>query len=1259
MRAGTKSLMLLFFLCTVVTGRLWAQCGALETNVTIVFQTDQVCAPVTVAQFRITYNFLIPQDPSGIEIRYTWNDPANSSTSVKQGSGLIVSNGNRSFTADASFTYTDNDGACTITPTVSIFVNGVQCTSSIQTQTAAFWGTDDQANGEVVVTPQTYRVCFNNAVQNAVFRDASEFNCNPVVEPDHPNNLPRHVQFVYGTNHNPSATIRNLTLQDGGTRTLTNASGGLANTETRGTGGVTVTAAYFGPVEEVPFPASGPLSTSFPMSAPADPANLVGNKFEVTMYTWNFCNPWNGDPANPNYEDALVQRAHIEIIPAPVPDFETRDQDGTPTTDFCVDEPIGFINLTPGTGLSYRWEFYDDDTGTNLIHTSNGTNPTYAYRSGGVKLIRLLAENPSAQESCVEEITHTVNIAPTISAAIGVTDASDNPLVPDFCQLAVPQAFQARFHDVSTGPSAPGTVWRWEFYDRNGALFREEPGGGTFSPSKLGPFDQSFIDPGVYRVRLIIRDFASGCESRDETEVRVFESPVASFIASNACEDEAIAFTENSTLQPIDGDAIAQLEWDFAYDGTFNKDAAFDNQSSFSHTLGPPGTYSVALRAVSSAGCADTVVWPVQVHPLPAATITADTLSGCSVLAVTFTNESVDGQPANVVEYIWEVSDGTGFKVDSIQRPDDPGFTNQYTRLFTNTDTVNTTYRVRVRAVTAEGCERRSNILNITVFPGPMAGFDFIDYSPFNNNCSPLRVNFRADKQTRRQRPQEYIWRISDDKGLIAEINTDTTSAFGYTFVNDTTVAKNFYATLRTTFATGCYNDSTLTVRINPVPSSDFIIDTLEYGCDIVRIRTEALQKGLPAYHWTVAVNGDVVLSSSAMGEGFEYEIVRSMTLDKNVSITLVTTNLVNCNSPQTTHSINVMKTDDMNVGFTALPEEMTIPNTTVTITDLTRPGPWKYHWDFGDGTTSDDPDITSHTYATHGTFTITLTVANEDCAEQVTATVLIHPIPPILDFDYQPSSGCIPLTVHFTNLSQYADPTTYHWSFGENQGTSRAENPTYTYYEPGIYSVTLSATNVTGEVVTLTKEMIIEVLPQPNAAFDVKPREVSFPNGILYTSNQSIGATQYHWDFGDGTTSSEFEPQHEYKTEGVFDITLTATNDEGCSDSMKLVAGVRTVRSGRILVPNAFSPSLSGPGSSTGKNDVFRPALQQGFSEFKMMVFDRWGELLFETNDPTQGWDGYHKGKLCPQDVYIYKIEGRYSNGEPVTRVGDIHLIR
>ncbi|HEY3386712.1 MAG TPA: PKD domain-containing protein, partial [Saprospiraceae bacterium] len=1063
------------------------------------------------------------------------------------------------------------------------------------------------------------------------------------------------------TNHNPAATIRNLTLNDGAVQGLTNATGNLVSSATRGTGGLLITGAYFGPVDAIPFPADGPVSVTFPMNAPADVNNLIGNRFEVTLFNWNICNPWNGDPINPNYEDAVFTTGYIVIVESPAPIFITEDNTGTPTKNFCIGETVFFNNNTPNQGAyNYTWQFYNDAAGTTLLGTSNQPNPTFAFPSGGTKLIRLIASNPTAQGSCTEEFTDVVNITPSIAAAIGITDYNDVPISGDFCQEPVAPFtnFEVRLRDLSTGIITPTTEWRWEFYNENNVLVRREPAAG-YSSVQLGPFDELFTNPGIYRVRLFIRDNLTSCESSDEVQIRVLNKPQPAFTFNRVCAGSATAFSETSTLTPINGQQIISWEWDMNYDGvTFVPNATLTNQQNFNFTFPAAGSYNVALRVTTDqGGCSSLLVQTVTVDPVPNASFTSSTTSGCSVLGVTFTNNSVGGQPDVIDRFIWEIDDGSGYQVDSIQRPTDLGFTNVYTRNFENFGTIDLIFSVRLRVVTQNGCERISASQTITVFPGPRSGFMAINYSPFNQNCSPQLVNFVVDNQTQAMSPSDYRWIVTDASGVLIDQSTGTTPSFNYNFINSTQSIRDYQVTLRTTLPSSCFRDSTSFIRINPVPSSVFTSDTLIFDCQQMDMQFDAVQNGLSEYDWTIIVNGVTLFTQTSPIDILNYNFTRGA-VQQNVEIQLQTTNFANCQSSVSSLLFAVPASDNFTASFTATPLVQSLPSSTVTITNNTTPGPWQYNWDFGDGTISTSANPGNHTYGTYGSFTIVLTVTNNTCVQSQSVTVRIDPIPPILDFSFNPASGCAPLTVTFTNLSQFADPTSYFWQFGTNQGTSRSVNPVYTYNEPGIYSVTLSATNVIGDTVSITKAGIIEVFVSPTAQFTVRPAIVYIPGGKVYLNNQSFGAGSYLWEFGDGVTSTEFEPVYTYTTEGTYDITLTATNSLGCSDTARAQAAVRVEKGAQILMPNAFTPGRDGPGSGDGQNDVFLPMVR-GVTEFQMLIFNRWGELLFESKSAEVGWDGYFQGRLCQQDVYVYKITAKYENGQVVTRLGDIHLMR
>ena len=1258
----------------------YAQCNLLTNNRNVVYTVDGQCAPTTVTQFTITYEFLSAQVPADITIRFEWNDPGNNVDVFNDGDiGFMSLLGDTQFQATSSFVYPSNNN-CAFYPTAYLYYQGALCASSAEQKVAISWSTDNNFGGILDINPNPYEVCYGDAIVGAQFADNSTFNCNIIAEPTNPNQIERNVQFVYGNvaTHNPAATILNLSLEDGGTQSLTDGTGALVATSTRGTAGLMITAAYFGPVTTVPFPANAPSATSFLMNAPADVANAVGNTFEVTMFNWNICNPYNGDAANPNYDEAISTTSTITIVAAPAPGFQTRKDNaaGILTTDFCIGDDIYFENLTVGGGLNYYWEFFDDAIGTPpAIATGTATNPTYAYSGSGQKLIRLSATNPTAQAGCTRSFDVLVNITPTVIADIRTTDLSDVIITPDFCQdNTTPTSFDVRFYDDAIGTPTANSEWRWEFYDEFGALFREEPGPGVFSTTVLGPFDQTYANPGIYLVRYITRDGSTLCEITDEVYIRVYNDPVSDFSATRVCEGDDTDFQDLSTLSPINGEAIVTWEWDFNYDGfTFNKDAAYDNQTVFTRNMGAAATYDVALRTVTDQNaCEHIKVIPVIVDPLPLSTYTVDQIEGCSILPVEITNTGHASQPANVLTYTWQLDpeqDGS-FVDELVQDPGLIGFSTVFTLDFENTTQVDQFIDLRLITENEFNCTSTGPTITITVHPAPQTSYTATNYNVFANNCGSVSVDFLVDAVTQSLNPTQYTWHIEDENGSVTAdvVLPPATTIFNYVFTNSSpSLIKDYEVTLTADFPGGCSSDVTQTIRVNPIPEGTFAIDTLLFDCQTMRLEMEADQKGLNEYYWEIEVNGGAVVASSALGDMFQHDFNRPLSTDPadNVVAYLTTTNFANCQSTREQIAIDVPPQDDIGVNFDVSPTVQTLPNSVVTITNNTNVGNWQYLWDFGDGNTSTDPLLTGYDYGIYGVFTITLTATSQSCEEVFSRTVTINPIPPIVDFDFEPDDGCAPLEVRFTNLSQYAEQDTYIWDFGEGNATSMAVNPTYTYTQPGTYTVSLSASNITGLVMQEIKEQVIRVYGNPSAFFEVRPNQVYLPNPI-YTNNSSFGASGFLWNFGDGTTSNEFEPQHIYTEEGLYNISLVATNENGCSDTLVVDNAVVAKERGGIRVANAFSPSLSGPAdenvgqgnSGATGNDVFLP-LMENVSEFQMQIFNRWGELLFESNDPNVGWNGYYKGKLVPQDVYAFKISAVFNNGEQETMIGDATLIR
>lgn len=1217
-----------------------AQCGGIMEPGFAFLTSSRGCAPFTV-NIQTIYLAAVP----GTQYYVQWGDGTPEQTYTQVGAGGVI----------MAHTYPLASVNCgyDVVIDASNACNPRGSVVPINTQVIV-WTRD-----VVSINPATVRVCAGYAA-DIQLTDNSTWNCFPRATRE--NSEPRWIQWLYGTGA--------AGTQIPGIRINGVAPGGFPYLNP---------APFTNPIYPVASPGQVTLPINVPVTLPAD----VGKDFEVTLKNWNQCNPYDnnildGNGFNPVGGDlvngdnpAQVTTARIVIVAAPQPDYVTRlgNSAGPIQTIFCINDLIYFDNNTPpigGASFQYTWEFYDNPTGAGApISTSSSRNPTYTYITSGQKLIRLSVRDANAAGNCQAFVEAVITISPSLVAKIQTTDLTDVPISPIFCQEASAPLtnFQVRFKDVSAGTILPTTEWRWEFYDENNALVLESPAGGAFSNVALGPFDRTFTNPGVYRARLIVRDNATSCQSFDQVQVVVYEKPVPLFAASPGCQGVPVTFAESSTLNSINGETIALREWDFDYDGvTFTKDPAFDNQVNFSRSLGPAGSYAVALRVTTTLGsCSALMVVPIDVAALPLATFTPSTLAGCSELDVTFTNTAVLGQPDVIDQFVWEEDNGSGFTVVGTQRPADPGFANTFNRTYRNTTMVDKTVMVRLRSITVNGCETVSAAVTITVYPGTASGFSALNYSPFNDNCSPVGVNFAVDAATQSLNPTDYRWTISDITGVVADVSTGTNPAFSFSFTNPTTSIRDFSVALTTTLPTGCAGDSTQTIRISPVPTSVFLIDTLAFDCQRMRISATAAQKGLE-YHWMIQENGVTLVNSTGSNDVIEYEVNRAA-LDINLAVQLDTRNGFNCPSTVSTQGIVVPARDVINASFTASPASQSLPSSTVFITNTTTPGPWSYQWDFGDGTvqTGAGPTL-QHTYPTYGTYTITLTVVNNVCVETAMQTVTILAIPAIIDFTADPRAGCAPLTVQFTNLSQFAEPNSYTWHFGDGQAVSNAVNPVYTFYEPGSYTVTLSGSNITNQVVTEIKTLYINVSARPRADFSVKPTLLYIPGGILYTRNDSYGAGRFFWDFGDGGTSEDYAPQHVYASTGVYDISLIAISPDNCMDTAWVSQAVRVQQGGTLLVPNAFSPSTTGsnggvPGVGS-KNDVFLP-LMIGVTQFEMLVYNRWGELLFQSTDPTIGWDGYYNGKLCPQDVYVYKITARYDNGQSVVRTGDINLIR
>ena len=312
------------------------------------------------------------------------------------------------------------------------------------------------------------------------------------------------------------------------------------------------------------------------------------------------------------------------------------------------------------------------------------------------------------------------------------------------------------------------------------------------------------------------------------------------------------------------------------------------------------------------------------------------------------------------------------------------------------------------------------------------------------------------------------------------------------------------------------------------------------------------------------------------------------------------------------------------------------------------------WDWTFDDAGTSTQQNP-MFMFPTPGNQDVGLRITdNNGCQDSMNLNVAYFPAPE--EIIVEPSSfvGCNPVDVFLNNLSFPIDSTyDIFWDLGDGN-TSTDLSPTNTYLEPGIFSVSVDIVSPIGCEASRGFPNLIRVLESPIADFTCDPMEANNFDRTVNFTDLSTNAQGWQWDFGGVGSSFVQNPTFEFPDTGIYRVLLTSFHPvTNCPDTISKLLDV--VPSVEINFPNAFTPN------NDSSNDLFLGVGFFGVVNYQMSIYNRWGQLVFETTNPREGWNGmeFNSGPQAPQGVYVYKVTYDEPRGDRINQDGHLTLLR
>jgi len=313
-----------------------------------------------------------------------------------------------------------------------------------------------------------------------------------------------------------------------------------------------------------------------------------------------------------------------------------------------------------------------------------------------------------------------------------------------------------------------------------------------------------------------------------------------------------------------------------------------------------------------------------------------------------------------------------------------------------------------------------------------------------------------------------------------------------------------------------------------------------------------------------------------------------------------------------------------------------------------------EYAWDFGEGNTSNLVDPI-HLYEVPGNLPVSLTITdNNGCQDIETEVIEYFPVPDLIIVEPSEAFGCAPQALILNNLSLPIDDSyDIIWDLGDGN-SSTAISPFHIYNDPGVYDISVEITSPIGCFTSAFFPQLVTVRESPISDFTFSPQTVNSFNPTVDFTELATDAIAFEWIFDDEGFSFDPNPTYTFRDTGLQVVSLVVTHPSGCKDtSVQIIDIVPEVT---FFLPNAFTPN------GDDVNDFFLGAgFKGGIVNFDLSVWNRWGEQIFQTSNPDEGWNGRkdNVGSEVQNGVYVYQLSYTNPRGENISSRGFVTLIR